>query len=392
MMASALETDEIVVHAGYFQKSNKQANSSTEFSYEEIRRAPGSTGDVSCNLMTLPSIAKVNDQRNNLIVRGGNPIENTFYIDNIEIPNINHFPNQGSSGGPIGLVNVDFIQDVTFFSGGFWLVYGDKLFSIMDISFRKGNRSEFDGQLGLNFAGFGGAAEGPMFKDKGSWLFSARRSYLDFWLRNITLILTFVLCVFLLENLLLLVDINLCHYFSMTSYLAGFAIYLVGYLGLLKSEVFSSQAVINFFHRVSENNFTGPKKEDNRERQDKYVKSGLSSDKAKGYLDNLVNIMEIENIYMDSNLTLNQIANKLGIFVYNLSEVINTQKNQNFFNFINKYRIEKVKKDLTDPAKSNLKILSIAFEAGFNSKASFNTIFEKFSGLTTSDYRNKTPS
>ena len=223
-------------------------------------------------------------------------------------------------------------------------------------------------------------------------MFSARRSYLDFWLRNITLILTFVLCVFLLENLLLLVDINLCHYFSMTSYLAGFAIYLVGYLGLLKSEVFSSQAVINFFHRVSENNFTGPKKEDNRERQDKYVKSGLSSDKAKGYLDNLVNIMEIENIYMDSNLTLNQIANKLGIFVYNLSEVINTQKNQNFFNFINKYRIEKVKKDLTDPAKSNLKILSIAFEAGFNSKASFNTIFEKFSGLTTSDYRNKTPS
>ena len=180
MMASSLEADEIVIHAGYFQKDDEQANSSTEFSYEEIRRAPGSAGDVSRILMTLPSIAKVNDQSNNLIVRGGNPIENTFYIDNIEIPNINHFPNQGASGGPIGLVNVDFIQDVTFSSGGFPVLYGDKLSSIMDITFREGNHSEFDGQLDLNFAGFGGVAEGPLPKDKGSWLFSARRSYLDF--------------------------------------------------------------------------------------------------------------------------------------------------------------------------------------------------------------------
>ncbi|HEM48581.1 MAG TPA: hypothetical protein ENO27_00085, partial [Caldithrix sp.] len=180
MRVSALESDEIVIHAGYFQKDDEQANSSIEFSNEEIRRAPGSAGDVSRILMTLPSIAKVNDQNNNLIVRGGNPIENTFYIDNIEIPNINHFPNQGSSGGPIGLVNVDFIQDVTFSSGGFSVLYGDKLSSIMDITFREGNRSEFDGQLDLNFTGFGGIAEGPLFSDKGSWLFSARRSYLDF--------------------------------------------------------------------------------------------------------------------------------------------------------------------------------------------------------------------
>lgn len=177
---AAIEMDEIRVTTGYFPESDEEPTSVTNFSYEEIRRAPGSAGDVSRILMVLPSIAKVNDQSNNLIVRGGNPIENTFYIDNIEILNINHFPQQGASGGPIGILNVDFIQDVTFYSGGFSALYGDKLSSVMDIKFREGNRSEFDGQLDLNFSGFGGVAEGPLFKNKGSWLFSARRSYLDF--------------------------------------------------------------------------------------------------------------------------------------------------------------------------------------------------------------------
>jgi hypothetical protein len=174
-----IESEEIVVHAGYFEEEKEQPTSAIEFSGEEIRRAPGSAGDVSRILMILPGIAKVNDQSNNLIVRGGNPFENTFFIDNIEIPNINHFPSQGASGGPIGMLNVDFIQDVSFYSGGFSAEYGDKLSSVMDIKFRDGNRSEFDGQLDLNFTGFDGVLESPI-SDKGSWLFSIRRSYLDF--------------------------------------------------------------------------------------------------------------------------------------------------------------------------------------------------------------------
>ena len=129
--------------------------------------------------MTLPSVAKVNDQSNSLIIRGGSPIENAFYLDNIEIPNINHYPTQGSSGGPIGMVNVDFIKDVNFHTGGFGASYGDRLSSIMEINFREGNRDELDGQLDLNFAGFGGTAEGPLFGTWGSWMVSLRRSYLD---------------------------------------------------------------------------------------------------------------------------------------------------------------------------------------------------------------------
>ncbi|MCD4797141.1 MAG: TonB-dependent receptor [Candidatus Cloacimonetes bacterium] len=164
----------------YFSETEEQPTSVINFSYEEIRRAPGSGGDVSRIMMGLPCVAKVNDQSNNLVVRGGSPVENAFFIDNIEIPNINHFPTQGSSGGPIGLLNVDFIQDVTFHSGGFSAIYGDRLSSVMDMTFREGNPNEFDGQLDLNFAGFGGIIEGPLFKKRVKYLISARRSYIDF--------------------------------------------------------------------------------------------------------------------------------------------------------------------------------------------------------------------
>jgi len=150
----------------------------------EIRRAPGSAGDVSRIMMSLPSVAKVNDQSNNLIVRGGNPMENTFFIDNIEIPNINHFPHQGSSGGPIGILNVDFIQDVTFNTGGFSAIYGDKLSSIMEIDFRDGNPNEFDGQLDFSWIGFGGIFESPL-SEKSSAMIAIKRSYLQYLIEAI---------------------------------------------------------------------------------------------------------------------------------------------------------------------------------------------------------------
>jgi len=175
-----LEMEAITVTGGYFTEVEDQPTSAINFSFEEIRRAPGSAGDVSRIISGLPSLAKVDDQSNSLIVRGGSPVENAFFIDNVEIPNINHFPTQGASGGPIGMLNVDLIQDVNFYTGGFSSVYGDKLSSIMALTFREGNREEFDGQLDLNFAGFGGVVEGPLFLKKGSWLLSGRRSYLDF--------------------------------------------------------------------------------------------------------------------------------------------------------------------------------------------------------------------
>jgi len=168
-----------VSEMNYFSETEDKQVGAVSFSNEEIRRAPGSAGDISRILMSLPSVAKVNDQSNNLIVRGGNPMENSFYIDNIEIPNINHFPHQGSSGGPIGILNVDFIEDVTFNTGGFSAIYGDKLSSIMEIDFREGNSKDFDGQIDFSWIGFGGIAEGPIGK-KGSAMLAVKRSYLKY--------------------------------------------------------------------------------------------------------------------------------------------------------------------------------------------------------------------
>ncbi|MCB0262551.1 MAG: TonB-dependent receptor [Calditrichaeota bacterium] len=176
---SAVSAAEVTVSGGYFSQNDNQPVSSTGFSAEEIRRAPGSAGDVSRILMSLPAVAKVNDQSNSLIVRGGSPTENAFFVDNIEIPNINHFPTQGSSGGPIGLLNVDFIESVNFAAGGFSAAHGNRLSSVMEIEFREGNRDGLEAQLDLNFAGFGGIAEGPLPGNRGSWLLSVRRSFLD---------------------------------------------------------------------------------------------------------------------------------------------------------------------------------------------------------------------
>lgn len=170
---------DVVVQAGYFAEIEDKTTSTVNYSSEEIRRAPGSAGDVSRIMMTLPSIAKKDDQLNSLIVRGGTPAENAFYLDNIEIPNINHFPVQGTSGGPIGMLNVDLIKDVNFSAGGFGAEYGDRLSSVMEIDYREGNREEFDGQVALSFAGAELTGEGPLDHGKGSWLVSARRSYLD---------------------------------------------------------------------------------------------------------------------------------------------------------------------------------------------------------------------
>ncbi|HQG47374.1 MAG TPA: TonB-dependent receptor, partial [bacterium] len=179
LKVAALTGGAVTVQAGSFPTEEEHPLSLASFSFEEIRRAPGAGGDISRILQSLPSLAKVNDQSNGLIVRGGSPLENAFYIDHIQVPNINHFPVQGASSGPIGMVQVDFIEEARFHAGGFSAEYGDRLSSVLDISFREGNRQEMDAQLDLSFVGFGSAIEGPLAEGKGSWLFAARRSYLD---------------------------------------------------------------------------------------------------------------------------------------------------------------------------------------------------------------------
>lgn len=173
-------TAEINVEASRFEKPLDISNSFKNLTYEEIRRSPGGFEDIGRVIQTLPGVSFVNDGRNDLIVRGGSPSENLFLVDNAPVPNINHFGSQGATGGPTSIIDLNFIRDVNFITGGFSARYGDKLSSVLDIKLREGNRQKFMGILNLSATGFGGILEGPIGnKQKGSFLVSLRRSYLD---------------------------------------------------------------------------------------------------------------------------------------------------------------------------------------------------------------------
>jgi len=170
---------EISVTAEAFPPQLEKPVSRMEFNAEELRRDPGSAGDLSRALYAVPGIAKADEEANDLIVRGGSPMENGFYIDNIFLPNINHFPQQGASGGNVSMLNMDFIDSLAISTGGFDASYGNRLSSIIDIEYREGNRDGLSGQVSLSAIGYGAQLEGPIGGGKGSWMFSANRSFLD---------------------------------------------------------------------------------------------------------------------------------------------------------------------------------------------------------------------
>ncbi|MEJ2629611.1 MAG: Plug domain-containing protein, partial [bacterium] len=141
--------EQIIVKENYFSDINSQPVSSSNFSSEEIRRTATFSGDVGRIVSVLPSISNENEG-NHLIVRGGSTIENKFYIDNFEVPNINHLPIMGTTGGFYSVPNIDFIERVDLYSGGFDANNGNSLSSVMQINLREGNRKENDYQLDIS--------------------------------------------------------------------------------------------------------------------------------------------------------------------------------------------------------------------------------------------------
>ena len=175
----AVKLQDITVKSGYFSKAPTEVISTRSFGYEEIRRAPGGFEDVIRALSVLPGVAQADAGRNDLIVRGGAPSENLYVVDGIEIPNINHFGTQGASGGPLSYINLDYVKETTFSTGGFSAEYGDKLSSVLKIDLRKGREDRLGGKATISASQFGLNLEGPLGKDN-NFIFSARRSYLDF--------------------------------------------------------------------------------------------------------------------------------------------------------------------------------------------------------------------
>lgn len=168
----------VTVRSGFFSRVSDAYTSTRVQSSEEIRRQSGSFEDVVRTAANLPGIAQVSGGRNDLLVRGGGPSENLYLVDGFEFKNINHFGTQGSAGGPLSYINLDFVDNTRFYSGGFGVRYGDRLSSALDIDLREGRRDRIGGNINLSAARFAAQAEGPI-GDKGSFFFSARRSYLD---------------------------------------------------------------------------------------------------------------------------------------------------------------------------------------------------------------------
>ena len=147
---------------------------------EEIRRTPGAQEDVLNVLSALPGVnGSTGPGRNDIVVRGGAAFENLFVIDNIELPNINHFGVQGSSAGAVALVGVSLVRDVSVSAGGFGVRDGDKVSSVTRLELREGSRDQRSTELNLSATGVSAISEGPL-GGKGTYLASVRRSYLDF--------------------------------------------------------------------------------------------------------------------------------------------------------------------------------------------------------------------
>lgn len=179
LQETTLELQGVTASAGYFQRDPYELNSVTNFSFEEIRRAPGGLEDVVRAVSILPGVAQADAGRNDLIVRGGAPSENLYLIDGLVVPNINHFGSQGATGGPLSYINLDFVKNTSFSTGGFSSMHGDKLSSVLEINLRDGRKDRFGGKATISATQFGINAEGPL-GEKGDFIFSARRSYLDF--------------------------------------------------------------------------------------------------------------------------------------------------------------------------------------------------------------------
>ena len=173
----ASQLGEVVV-SSEFSRSEETPISVRKLNTNEIERYPGGNRDISRVIQSLPGVASTASFRNDIIIRGGAPNENKFYVDEIEVPIINHFSTQGSSGGPAGILNVNLIKNVDLVTGGFAANRMDALSSFFEIQLKEGRRDKMATQLTVGASELTISNEGPV-GEKTTYLLSARRSYLQ---------------------------------------------------------------------------------------------------------------------------------------------------------------------------------------------------------------------
>jgi AraC-like DNA-binding protein len=170
------------------------------------------------------------------------------------------------------------------------------------------------------------------------------------------------------------------------SLIVAFLIYAIGYFGLMQPTIFSHSQIAE---KVQNTEVTANVVEEipSAEKREKYQKSTLTDEQSEQHLASLLELMQTERLYLEGELKLLDVAEKLNVSTNNLSQIINEKLNKNFYDFVNEYRVETAKGLLLNPKKQHLTLLAIAFDSGFNSKSSFNNVFKKQTSLTPSEFK-----
>lgn len=183
---SAVALQEVTVRQNLNVKKIESPLSVLSIGVQEIEKSAGANRDVSKVVQALPGVGATDPNRNDLIVRGGGPSENVFYLDGIEIPVINHFATQGSSGGSVGVINPDFVREINFYTGAFPANRGNALSSVMEIKQKDGSKDRIHTKLSVGASDAALTLDGPVGK-KSTFIVSARQSYLQFLFKAIGL-------------------------------------------------------------------------------------------------------------------------------------------------------------------------------------------------------------
>jgi len=186
MIPTSTNLKEVEITTQVFSKNTESPVSVQTIGVNEIERNPGGNRDISRVIQSLPGVATSVGFRNDIIIRGGSPGENRFFLDGIEVPNINHFATQGSSGGPVGMINVNFLREVDFYTSAFPANRGNALSSVMELQQKDGNKDRLRGNFTIGSSDVGLTLDGPIGK-KTTYLISFRRSYLEFLFKAVQL-------------------------------------------------------------------------------------------------------------------------------------------------------------------------------------------------------------
>jgi AraC-like DNA-binding protein len=191
------------------------------------------------------------------------------------------------------------------------------------------------------------------------------------WLRIFLITLLVIFLLLIIMMVIAIHKLNANYFNNIVSVIFACIIYVVGYKGLFQQTILpESKSLIEQAKEINEKTFTETKVDEK-------------------LLNRILDFMVNQKPFRDPELTLTSLASKVEISRNLLSELINSGTNGNFYDFVNKYRVEEVKQLIENPKYKDFTILAIAFEAGFPSKSTFNSIFKKFTGLTPSGYRNR---